>query len=334
MRVLIVLPGAIGDVVRALPLLGRVRRGWPDARLGWSVEPLSAPLLAEHPWIDTLHVFARSGGVAAFVRHARELREAEYDVAIDLGRGIKSAVLAWASGAPRRLGFDRSDAREGGWRLATEHLPPQGVEEPKLEQCWRFGDLLGLPDGPREFGLAAGDAARASARALLGEVRAPLVGAVLGSSCPSRRWFPDRTAALLDELHARHGTTGVLLGTRADQAFGEAVGRAATSPTLDLVGRTSLAELLAVLACVDVVAGPDSGALHMAAAVGTPVVSLWGATSAWRSAPWGAEDLAVSGAAPCAPCFLKTCPIGRRCMRRIGVAAVLAAVERGLAEER
>ena len=92
----------------------------------------------------------------------------------------------------------------------------------------------------------------------------------------------------------------------------------------DLVGRTSLRQLLAIVARARLVFGPDSGALHLAAAVGTPALSLWGATSAERSTPFGCEALSVAGDAPCAPCFLTRCPIGRVCMRTIDVETVVA----------
>jgi lipopolysaccharide heptosyltransferase II len=331
MRVLIVLPGAIGDVVRALPLLGRLRRAWPAAHLGWSVEPPSAPLLAGHPWLDAVHVFDRRAGVRGLARHLREVRAGRYEIALDLGRGVKSAGIARASGARRRLGFARADAREGSWLLATEHLPIQGTRAPKLVQCWRFGDMLGLPHDAVSFGLAPTDAEGERAAALLAAAARPIVAASLGSTCPSRRWWPDRTAHVLDALARSRGTDSVLLGTPEDRAFAQAVTAAMRTPVVDLTGRTSLRELLAVLARVRLLVGPDSGALHLAAAVGVPVVSLWGATSPTRSAPWGSEAWVVQGRTPCAPCFLKHCPIERACMRQVGVAPVLRCAEDALA---
>jgi heptosyltransferase-2 len=114
----------------------------------------------------------------------------------------------------------------------------------------------------------------------------------------------------------------VLLGTATDAGFAAEVARRSDGGVRDLVGRTSLRQLLAILGRAQLAFGPDSGALHIAAAVGVPTVSLWGATSAARSAPWGSERLTVTGAAPCSPCFLATCPIGRVCMRAIEPAAV------------
>ncbi len=331
MRVLIVLPGALGDVIRALPLAGRIRRAHPAATIGWVVEPLSAPLLVGHPWLDVVHRFERARGVAGWLAVAREVRARRYDVALDLGRSAKSALLAAASGAPRRIGFARADAREGAWLLATERLAVQGVERSKLEQFLAFGDRLDLHDDGIEFGLAPTRDEAAAAAATIGDSATPLVAACVGSSCPSRRWWPERTAAVLDALNARAGTAAVILGASADVAFGEAVAAHARSPVRNLAGRTTLRELAAILARARLAFGPDSGALHLAAALGVPVVSLWGATSALRSTPFGSERWVVSGRAPCSPCFLTTCPIGRVCMRTIDVAEVAGLAAQALA---
>jgi len=331
MRVLIVLPGAIGDVVRALPLAGRIRAGRPDAWIGWMVEPPSAPLLQGHPWIDEVVVFRRREGLAAVRALVRQLRLGGWDVALDLGRGIKSAAVAWLSGAPDRIGFAAADGREHGWRLATRHLPPQGIARPKLEQFLAFADLLGLPASPVGFGLAPTAAEEREAAALVGDLPEPLVAACIGSSCPSRRWFPERTAAALDALAEEGGGGAVLLGTADDAPQAAAIVAATHAPVRDLAGKTTLRGLLAVLARSALAFGPDSGALHLAAAVGTPVVSLWGATSAARSAPFGSERFVVEGAAPCMPCFLNRCPIGRVCMRAITPERVVARAREALA---
>lgn len=332
MRLLIVLPGALGDVIRALPLLGRLRRAWPAAELGWAVEPLSAPLLTGHPWLERVHRFARNQGVRAFPGFLAEVRAAGYDVALDLGRSIKSAIIARASGAARRIGFAPADGREGGWLLATQHLPVQGVERSKLEQFLAFADALELPPAPIEFGLGPTIEEAREADELLAGLEGPLIAACVGSSCPSRRWFPERTAAVLRRLRDQRGASAVLLGTGADAGFARATLALVDGHVRNLVGGTTLRQVLAVLARARLAFGPDSGALHLAAALGTPALSLWGATSALRSTPFGCEALALSGEAACAPCFLTHCPIGRVCMQSIAAdtvadraAAVLAA---------
>src|SRR5207253_4412900 len=119
MRLLIVLTGAIGDVVRALPLLGRVRRARPESWIGWVVEPPAAPLLVGHPWLDEVLVFDRPAGLRAIPSLLARLRARRYDVALDLGRSAKTALFTRLAGAPLRLGFDRRDGREGSWLAAN-----------------------------------------------------------------------------------------------------------------------------------------------------------------------------------------------------------------------
>lgn len=323
MRLLIVLPGAIGDVVRALPLLGRIRRAHPTAWIAWAVEPPSAPLLHGHPWLDRVIVFERARGARAVGPFLRAVRAERCEVALDLGRGAKSALVARVSGARERLGFARQDGREGGWLAATRHLPAQGPAVSKLEQFLAFGDLLGLPPAPVEFGLTPTPEESETARVFTGDLGKRVVAACIGSSCPSRRWFPEQTGEVLRALRARFRVGAVLLGTGDDVRPAIEIMRTAPEGVRDLVGRTSLRQLLAILAGTCLAFGPDSGALHLAAAVGTPAISLWGATSALRSTPFGCEHLVLQGEAACAPCFLMHCPIERVCMRAIEAEAVV-----------
>lgn len=321
-RILIVLLGAIGDVTRALPLLMRVRRGYPQAQITWAVEPAAATLVQKHPALDRVIVFDRPGGAPAFLRFLREVRAVRADLALDLQRHLKSGVVSWMSGAPRRLGFHRHNSREGNWLLNTDAIEPLPHFSSKLQQMLVFADWLGLEASPVDFGLHLDDDEEREVEALLADVRQPFLAAFVGSSCESRLWFSDRTARIIEAMAAR-GLSSVLVGGPGDADFAAAVERAAGVRVVNLAGRTSLRHLVGVFRRATVVFGPDSGPMHIAAATGKPVVSLWGATSARRSAPWGSESHAIEGSAPCSPCYLKRCPIDRLCMENITVEAVL-----------
>src|SRR5207249_2080087 len=117
----------------------------------------------------------------------QRVRVERYEVALDLGRGVKSAVITWASGAGERIGFARADGREGSWLLATRRLPTQGTRRPKLAQFLAFADALGLPPAPVEFGLAPTAEEARDAAAMTAGLDGPLVAACVGSSCPCRR---------------------------------------------------------------------------------------------------------------------------------------------------
>jgi lipopolysaccharide heptosyltransferase II len=328
-RILIVLLGAIGDVTRALPLLGRLRAGYPRAHIAWAIEPPAAPLLERHPALDERLVFARAGGARAFLAFLRRVRAGRFDLALDLQRHAKSGLVSFASRAPVRIGFHRRNAKELNWIWSTHVIAPVEPRGWKLEQYLRFAELLELPAGPLDFGLGLAPEEEERVRALLAPLARPFGALLLGSTWESRLWFPEGFAAVVETLDAC-GLDAVLLGGNDVIATAAETAALARRPVLDLSGHTTLRETYGVLARARVAVGPDSGPMHLAAAAGTPVVSLWGATAPARSAPSGSEDLVVVGRVECAPCYLRTCPIGRACMRAITPARVAAQVARVL----
>ncbi len=335
-RVLIVLMGAIGDVVRALPLLGRIRRGLPDAHLAWAVEPKSAPLLQGHPWLDEMILYDRRHAPWAFLPFLKRVRDGRFDLAIDLQRHLKSGVISLVSRARDRIGFSALNTKEYNHLFSTRRIEPQPEMKLKLLQYQAFGDALGLAPAPIEFGLSASPAERARAGDLLKDAPRPLLAVILGSSWPSRMYFPESIAAVIRGLAA--GNNGapamfpVLLGGPGEEQLGAEMTRILGGiATVNLAGRTSLRDLIAIFPQCEAAFGPDSGPMHIAAAVGCPIVSLWGATAAERSAPWGFAELAIRGEIPCHPCYLRECPIGRECMHRIPPETVIDAVRRACA---
>ncbi|MBE3603581.1 glycosyltransferase family 9 protein [bacterium] len=333
-RVLIILLGAIGDVVRALPLLGRIRRGWPEAHIAWAVEPKSRPILERHPWLDELIVYERRRAPWSFAPFLRMIRRGRFDLAIDLQRHLKSGLISLVSGAPDRIGFAAANAKEWNHRFSTRQISPQPRMRLKLAQYQAFGDALGLSETPIEFGLQLGADEAARALAQLEGLPRPLLGVILGSSWPSRIYFPEAVAATIRELTTANGAaplTPILIGGPEDAALGAAVMRElGAAGARDLTGRTGLRDLIAIFGECAAAFGPDCGPMHIAAAVGCPIVSLWGSTAPERSAPWGNAHLAMRGEIPCHPCYLRECPIGRECMRRIAPADVAAMVRRAL----
>ncbi len=199
-RILIVLHGAIGDVVRALPLLGRIRRAWPDAHIAWSVEPKSSPVLEHHPWLDELIIYDRAHAPWSFLPFLKRVRGGEFDLVLDLQRHLKSGVTSRVSGARDRYGFGAANSKELNYLFANHHVAEQPNMRLKLLQYQAFGDALDLPLAPIEFGLAATDEERDRARAMLHEAPRPLLSVILGSSWPSRLYFPESTAEVIRDL--------------------------------------------------------------------------------------------------------------------------------------
>ena len=332
-RILIVLLGAIGDVVRGLPLAGRLRAGYPNAHIAWAVEPRSAPILAAHPALDERLIFERRGGARTFFAFLRRVRHDDFDLVLDLQRHAKSGLVSFASRAPVRVGFHRRNTKELNWLCNTHSIDPVEPRGWKLDQYLRFADFLELPSFPPRFDVTLTPDEEARVAQLLVPLARPFAALFLGSTWGSRVWFAERYATLIDGLDAR-GLDTVLVGGADVRTMADATVRRSARPPLDLTERTTLRESYGVLARARVAVGPDSGPMHLAAAAGTPVVSLWGATTPARSAPFGSEDLVLVGRVACAPCYLRRCPIGRQCMQDITPERVLAQVARVLAGTR
>lgn len=336
-KVLIVLLGAIGDVTRGLPLAVRIKRAWPDTTLGWAVEPASAGLVNGHPSVDVVHVFRRKQGIGEFIRFCREIEAAKYEVALDMQRHLKSGLTTFSSRAERRIGFDYRNSRELNWLFCNEHIPPVEHLSAKIFHYQAFADRLGLPAvAPLDYGLdirpseleRAEDLLLDSGVAVPPQQRAALI---VGATWESRRWPPVRYAETVRELSARLDLTCIVVGGPAETPIAQAIAAELGDDhkvLKDLTGRTTLRELAAVFQRVRLAIGSDSGPMHVAAAAGTRIVSLWGASSPLRSAPHGSDAHVLKTAIGCSPCYRTTCPgLGTLCMEAIPSAAVVAHVE-------
>jgi heptosyltransferase I len=317
--------------VRALPLLGRLRKAYPDAHIAWAVEPKSAPVLLGHPWLDEMIIYNRSRAPFSFPSFLYRVRAGRFDLVLDLQRHLKSGLVAYVSRAPERIGFSVVNTKELNHWFSSRQVAPQPNMRLKLMQYQSFGDALGIPATPIEFGLEPSADDLAGAAKLIGENSRPLLGAILGSSWPSRIYFAESTAQVIADINRRHGLTPVLIGGPSERGLANDVRRhLGKMKVVDLTGRTRLRDLGGIFRACRAAFGPDCGPMHIAAAVGCPVVSLWGATAPERSAPWGFADLAIKAHIPCHPCYLRRCPIERECMHRIEPAEVVAALERAL----
>lgn len=335
-RVLIVLHGAIGDVVRALPLAVRIKQGWPECELSWAVEPKSVGILEGHPAIDRLLVFNRGGGLGEFRRFLREVRELRADLVIDLQRHCKSGVVSFSSRAKRRVGFNWRNAKEFNWLFNNEWIGYHSDSLPKIEHYQRFGDWLGLPKlEPLDFGLIFPEDLVSRAESLLRDecdTRGwPLpepsrrVALLIGGSWESKRPSPQQFAEIARRIVTEFSALPILLGGPADREAAEQVLRIIPeTECISLAGRTSLRELAYLLSQVGSAVSGDSGPMHIAAAVGTPVVSLWGPTSPMRTGPWGSERWMVRSYIGCSPCYRRKCPgLNSLCLRGIPVDVVI-----------
>lgn len=339
-RILIVKPSSLGDVVHALPVLHGLRVRYPRARIDWLVASPYAPLLEGHPELNEVLVFdrrrfgrvGRSARVALdFVRFLRELRSRRYDLVLDLQGLFRSGFLTRATGAPVRLGF--RTAREAAWVGYTDYLPPGDADAHAVERNYQVAKVLGFAEVPVEFKLPVSERVQVEAAQLLNSsgVRAEdlIVAVAPGARWETKRWPVEHFAQTVGDLEGRSGVRCVLVGGSDEAELCGQVLQTAVSTPVNLAGRTSLPQLVAVLARADVVLCHDSAAAHLAAALDRPLVCLTGPTNPRRTGPYGRLAQVLQLPLDCAPCYLRRlsqCPHQHRCLRELEAGTVTAAV--------
>ena len=333
-RILIVLHGSIGDVTRALPLADSIRAGFPDAYLAWSVEPPSLPLVARYPAVQEVILFDRRRWWRDWLGFLRRVRAARFDLVLDLQRHFKSGVISRWSGAPHRSGFNRLDAKEFNSLFNNHFIPATGDGISKLEHYLKFADYLGIARRPIGWKFQLTTEEKQGIDTHLQGVPGGFAVLFAGSRWESKGWFPAQAAECADTIKERHDLAVILLGGREDRSIAAEIVSLAAVPVINLVGETTLAEAIGIIARARLAVGPDTGLMHIAAAVRTPVVSLWGATSPVRAGPYGFDDLVIQGKAPCTPCYRRQCPIGKICMLSIDNGEIAEKIEMALSRGR
>ena len=329
LRLLILAPNWLGDAVMALPAVADVRRGLPEATIAVAARAAVAPLYAMVPDLNETIVIGRGAAPA--------LRDASFDAALVLPNSFRAAFIAWRARVPERWGY-RTDWR--GPLLTRAIEAPVRVHQ--VEYYQQLVRALGFPSGPSAPRVAVDDATRAAGDAALRRAgwdgRAPFVALAPGAAYgAAKRWPPASFAELARHL-ASDGFACAMVGSAADAATGREIEEAPGTPVrvLNLIGATDLGELAGVLANARGVVSNDSGAMHLAAAVGVPVVAIFGPTDETVTSPGGPlalspEPLAIlRHAVWCRPCMLRECPLDHACMTGVTVGAVLDATRRVL----
>lgn len=337
-RVLLVRLGALGDVVHAIPVAAALRRAFPAARLDWLVAAKHRAILDLVPIVDRPIVVDPRGrpALSALAGVVRDLRRSRYDAAIDLQGLVKSAALARASGADRVIGFASSYLRE---RLArvfyTDVYDPgsDGLYDPRetrhvVEINLALLSAIGIATGAPEFPIAHVDSAVAAA--VHGRTGGRYALLNPGARWPNKQWPAARLGRIAALLRERYGLASAVLWGDDERALADEV-VAHGSGAAFLLPATSIADLVALARGAALMVSGDTGPAHIAAAVGTPLVAIFGPTRPSRNGPWSPADVTVSRADVCQCHHLRRCRLAKMCLLDIEVEEVADAIARRLA---
>jgi heptosyltransferase I len=344
MNILIVRLGALGDVVHAIPAAAALRTAQPDARIDWLVEARHRPMVDLVTCVDRV-VTLDGRTVGAWTDAVRRVRQVRYDIAFDFQGLMKSAILARASGAARVAGFSIWHLREKSARPfysetdRSARLPPDdgstGVRlqpDPEADHVifknLRLLNVLGIETTRVEFPFArVASTAMDTARSTLGPGPFAIVNP--GAAWPNKRWPSARFGEVAAFLRDVRGLSSLVLWGPGEQALAQSVVDA-SSGAARLAPRTEIPDLLELSRAAALIVSGDTGPLHIAAAVGTPVVAIFGPTNPHRNGPWSEHDVVLSRYESCGCHYDRRCHRGTWCLESVSVAEVTAAIQQRL----
>jgi len=362
-RILLIKPSALGDVVHTIPVLPKLRARYPTAQIDWLITPENAGLVRHHPDLSSVVLFDRRK-LAQFgqnwiatkgpLRLLRRLRQAHYDLVIDLHGQMRSALITLATGAPVRVGFDRpvrrtqpasehhalrnlpqhgwTGAREGSWIAYSHRIPIPTLDVHAIDRYLWIAPMLGLDDAPVDSRIYLSAQSEAAAQQLLEQHDLQQFGALVpGTIWETKHWHPERFAEVGLWLQ-KQGFDVVVLGRKHDRRRCAKITRLCPG-AIDVSGKTTPAELAAIVKRAAVCVTNDSGAMHLAVALDRPVVSVFGPTNPVQIGPYRRPEAVVRVDLPCSPCNfrrLSQCPHSHACMTNVSATNVIERVESAL----
>lgn len=315
----------VGDAIITTPAIRAVRKNFPEAKISLLAKPWVAPIFYNNPYIDNILIYDAAGkhkGLSGILRLSKELRKEKFDLAIFFQNAFEAALTAILAGIPNRLGYN-TDARN---LLLTHCIRIT----PALKRVHQIDYYLGIPKGAslksdgRHLTLVVTDKERKHAKETLskhgitGKNRLVGInpGAVFGSA---KRWFPERYAALSVKLQKYSGAEIAIFGGPGEKALGQYVSELMGSRCVNFCGKTSLREAVALIEKCQLFITNDSGLMHVAAALDTPQIAIFGSTDHITTSPGGSRSQIIRIPVPCSPCLKPDCPKDHRCMKNITV---------------
>ncbi|MCE9618346.1 MAG: glycosyltransferase family 9 protein [Planctomycetes bacterium] len=287
-RICIVMMSAIGDVVHALPVVTAIKRHRPRAHITWILQAPGAALVSGHKDVDEILVFDRKAGWRGFWNLRKQLNSRPFDLVINLQCYMKASIITALCRSPVKLGFDRARAKELNWLFTNAKIPAKPLNHVQAHFL-EFLDAIEVPSEPLRWNIGPWPEERAWQSEFFAGVATPRVALVAGTSNPMKDWMPDRMRDLIDALAAQ-GLQCILVGGNSprETALGEKLAAECKHPPMNALG-SGLRKLVSILDGCDLVISPDTGPLHLAAALGKPVIGLYGYNSPARVGPWRSD---------------------------------------------
>jgi len=330
-NILIVKLSAIGDVIHALPVALVLKTRYPNSRITWIVEKPAYDLLTDNPYIDEIILFDKpkfkswTGLIKSAGELSRQLKSRKFDLAIDLQGLFKSAAIAWLSGAPKRLVY--CNARELS-HLVSERVCGEYSNGHVVDRYLDVPRHLGCRIDKVEFPIVFTPQDIAKTEAIAGhaglDMRQNYIVLAPGTNWATKCWPTTHFAELADAIYEQK-IIPVVVGGANDKRLFEDIAAKMRIPPVNLTGQTSLKQLAYIIKKSKAFVGGDTGPMHLAAAVNTPVIALFGPTDPARNGPYGNQHRVISASVPCAGCWRRTCD--KSCMDKITPSGVLQAVQ-------
>lgn len=293
-RICIVMMSAVGDAVHVMPLIHALKRHAPAVHITWVLQPGPATLVRGHPLVDEIVLFDRSKGWQAFVDVRRALASRRFDLTIALQVYFKAGVITGFTNAPVKLGFDRARARDANWLFTTHRIAPHQGQHVQ-DQYFEFLDALRVPHAAPEWTLGPwDDAERDWQRTFVSGFDRPIAPLVVATSKAAKDWMPERWAEVCHVLWNDFGLQPVLVGGRSPRELAAEAVIMREAPMAHSALGSGLRKLAGILDGAAVALSPDTGPLHLAVALRTPVISLLGYTNPKRVGPYDwSRDLMI-----------------------------------------
>jgi len=343
-NILIVKLSAIGDVIHTLPALNAVRNYYPNANITWLVEEDAAPLVQGHEALDRVIVSKRKRWLKAFRSSSflntvqevcgfiKALRDTRYDMILDFQALLKSGILIALARGQRKIGFGKGlEHMEHSYIFLNERIPAVDMEIHALSRGMVLLNAVGIPTNEVEYKLPVSDHDRKNIDELMKQLGINGVKSLVAinpvAKWETKLWPNKKFTEFSDMLIDQYDMKIVFTGGIKDYSIIQAITSSMKGRAINCAGKTTLTELAALYEKAALVISTDTGPMHLAAAMGTPVVALFGPTAPWRTGPYGRGHQIITVGLECSPCFKRRCET-TDCMYQISMDQVLNGVKK------